>query len=81
MSNVNFKIVDIFESMKNELFIPQEYLSVNKNLKNFTTNNKFSMSIPLELNDFGIDGDAEIIKSIKNEMNQHIYKSKLVLIF
>jgi len=80
MSNVNFKIVDIFESVKDDMFSIQPYLSINKNLKNFTTNT-FSLSIPMELDGFGIDGDAEMISLIRAEMNQSIYKTILKELF
>jgi hypothetical protein len=77
---VNFKIVDIFESVKDDMFSIQPYLSINKNLKNFTTNT-FSLSIPMELDGFGIDGDAEMISLIRAEMNQSIYKTILKELF
>ncbi len=39
MSNVNFKIVDIFESVKDDIFSIQPYLSINNNLKNHDIEN------------------------------------------
>ena len=80
MSNVNYEIVDIFESIKNDIFIPQPYISINKNLKNFT-NYKVNISVPLNGKDLGFDVNLELIKLIKNEINQSIYKAILKDLF
>lgn len=76
MSNVNYEIVDVFESIKDDIFIPQDYISINNKLKNFT-NYKMSISVPLNGKDLGFDVTSELIKSLRNEMNQHI--SKIIL--
>lgn len=76
----NFEIVDIFNSIKDNIFVPQSYLSINKRLKNFTTY-QISVSIPTNSNDFGIDSGSSIITLLRNEINQHIYKVLLKDLF
>jgi len=81
MSKSNYEIVDIFESVKDDLIVTQPYVSINKNLKNFTTTT-FSVAVPIEFKqDFNIDYDAEMLKLIRNEMNQSLYKSILKELF
>lgn len=80
MSKSNYEIVDIFESIKNDIFIPQSYISINKNLKNFS-NYKISISVPLNGKDLGFDVNLELVRLLKNEINQNIYKTILKDLF
>ena len=80
MSNVNYEIVDVFESIKDDIFIPQSYISINNNLKNFN-NFKISISVPLNGSDLGLDVTSELVKTLRNEMNQHISKKILSGLF
>ena len=76
----SFEIVDVFESIKNDIFIPQPYISINNNLKNFT-NHQISISVPLNGADLGFDVNLGLVKLIKNEINQSIYKTILKDLF
>ncbi len=76
----NFEVVDIFNGIKDSIFVPQSYLSINKGLKNFTTY-QISVPIPFELKGTGIDTNSSIISLLRNEINQHIYKVLLKDLF